>query len=477
MTRFIGRKRELESLHSVLKKQSSSLIVIRGRRRIGKSRLIAEFGLRMRTVFFAGLPPSPETTDKSQREEFARQMQRELQIPLPRSDDWGDLFWILENSVKKDRVIIVFDEISWIGSKDPDFLGKLKNAWDLRFSKNPKLLLILCGSVSSWIEKNILSNTGFVGRISLDLIIREMPLSDCLKFWKDQERNIAPYEVFKALAVTGGVPRYLEEIISTQTAEENIHRLCFRREGLLFNEFDRIFNDLFAKRNEIYSKILKLLAEKPATLSEIYTVLEVQPSGACLNYMNDLIQAGFVTRNHLWSIKTGSTSNLSYFRVSDNYIRFYLKMIFPNKKQISESLFQKRSVTTLPNWSSIMGLQFENLVLNNFLSLCNKLNIPLEEVQQNGPFFQKKTKVQQGCQIDLMIQTYYNCIYICEIKFSKNHISSSTIEEVKEKIKRLTIPKGYSIKPVLIHVNGVSPKIKEDRFFAHVIDFSELFKS
>nr|NGX32871.1 hypothetical protein [Candidatus Anoxychlamydiales bacterium] len=265
MTRFIGRKRELESLQSVLKKQSSSLIVIRGRRRIGKSRLIAEFGLRMRTIFFAGLPPSPETTDKSQREEFARQMQRELQIPLPRSDDWGDLFWTLENSVKKDRVIIVFDEISWIGSKDHDFLGKLKNAWDLRFSKNPKLLLILCGSVSSWIEKNILSNTGFVGRISLDLIIREMPLSDCLKFWKDQEGNIAPYEVFKALAVTGGVPRYLEEIISTQTAEENIHRLCFRREGLLFNEFDRIFNDLFAKRNEIYSKILKFLAEKPAT--------------------------------------------------------------------------------------------------------------------------------------------------------------------------------------------------------------------
>ncbi|NGX32411.1 MAG: hypothetical protein K1060chlam4_00455, partial [Candidatus Anoxychlamydiales bacterium] len=239
----------------------------------------------------------------------------------------------------------------------------------------------------------------------------------------------------------------------------------------------RIFNDLFAKRNEIYSKILKFLAEKPATLSEIYKVLEVQPSGACLNYMNDLIQAGFVTRNHLWSIKTGSTSNLSYFRLSDNYIRFYLKMIFPNKKQISESLFQKRSITTLPNWSSIMGLQFENLVLNNFLSLCNKLNIPLEEVQQSGPFFQKKTKVQQGCQIDLMIQTYYNCIYICEIKFSKNHIPSSTIEEVKEKVKRLTIPKGYSIKPVLIHVNGVSPKIKEDRFFAHVIDFSELFKS
>ncbi|MBF5058972.1 AAA family ATPase [Candidatus Neptunochlamydia vexilliferae] len=131
---------------------------MRGRRRIGKSRLIEEFGSGMTTHFFVGLPPTPGTTAQSQRDEFARQMVRELNIPSPKSDDWGDLFLSLSSHTDKGRILLVLDEISWIGSKDSDFLGKLKNAWGLHFTKNPKLILVICGSVSSWIEKNILTS-------------------------------------------------------------------------------------------------------------------------------------------------------------------------------------------------------------------------------------------------------------------------------------------------------------------------------
>ena len=117
-------------------------------------------------------------------------------------------------------------------------------------------MLIICGSVSSWIEKNILSNTGFLGRISIDLVLEELPLIDCLKFWRKTKERLSPYEFFKVLSVTGGVPKYLEEILPEQSAETNIQRLCFKPQGLLFREFEQIFSDLFSRRSALYKKII-----------------------------------------------------------------------------------------------------------------------------------------------------------------------------------------------------------------------------
>ena len=168
-TSFVGRKIELEKLKGFFQKKTASLIVIRGRRRIGKSRLVEEFAKNFTFYSFAGLAPTPKTTAQSQRNEFSQQLSKQAKMPEMQVDDWSKLFYLLWEKVKTNRVILLFDEISWMGEKDPDFLGKLKNAWDLMFKKNPQLILILCGSASSWIEENILNNTGFLGRISTSL--------------------------------------------------------------------------------------------------------------------------------------------------------------------------------------------------------------------------------------------------------------------------------------------------------------------
>ena len=159
---FVGRVNELKSLMDLTQKRSSSLIVIRGRRRIGKSRLVEEFAKNYRFLRFAGLYPTEATTAQSQREEFSKQLSLNLNAPQIIANDWTDLFLSLARETQQGRVIILFDEISWMGSKDSDFLGKLKNAWDLELKKNPELILILCGSVSVWIEKNILHITIFL---------------------------------------------------------------------------------------------------------------------------------------------------------------------------------------------------------------------------------------------------------------------------------------------------------------------------
>lgn len=474
MAEFVGRAAELDRLKGFLKKTSASFVVVRGRRRIGKSRLVEEFSKPYGFFSFSGVAPTPQTTAQDQRDEFAMQLVRQG-FPKIKMEDWNELFWLLADKTQKGRVIILLDEISWMGSEDPLFLGKLKNAWDLHFKKNPQSMLILCGSASSWIEKNILSNTGFLGRISFTLTLDELPLNDCQRFWGKQSRQISALEKLKMLSVTGGIPRYLEEIDPRLDAESNIKNLCFTKGAFLVEEFERIFSTLFLRESESYQKIVRILADGSKEFTEISKELGVEHSGRIFQYIEELQLAGFVQRQWSWHLNTGLDSRLSRYRLSDNYLRFYLKYIEKYKTKIDRRSFDFKSLSALPVWESMMALQFENLVLNNRGFIWKTLGIKPEEILSENPFFQHQTKAQKGCQIDYLIQTRFGSLYICEIKFSKNPVSPSIIEEVQQKIDRIKKPKGLSCRPVLIHVGGVHSDVEDSGFFSEIIDFGEIF--
>ncbi len=471
---FIGRQNELADLRLLLQKKTASLVVIQGRRRIGKSRLIQEFGKTHAFYQFTGFPPTVATSAQSQRDEFTHQLSIATTLPDVTVDDWSKVFLLLAKTVEQGRVIILFDEISWMGSKDPEFLGKLKTAWDIYFKNNPQLILILCGSVSVWIEENILKSTGFLGRISLVFALKELPLKDCNQFLSQRHETISAYEKFKILSVTGGVPRYLEEIQPALSAEENIRRLCFTTRGILFREFNDIFSDLFSKRSGVYKDIVTVLVDSSAEYNTICQKLNMPKSGHLSGMLNDLIQSGFISRDYTWHLKSGEESRLSHYRLSDNYLRFYLKYIEKNHRKIENDHFDGRSIANLPGWDSIMSLQFENLVLNNRKQIWSQLHIYPEDILSDNPFFQRTTTKTPGCQIDYLIHTRFNTLYVCEIKFSKQVLGQEIVSEMQQKLHRLKRPKGYSCRPVLIHVNGVSEHVLESDFFINTIDFSHL---
>lgn len=471
-SQFIGREIEMARLKGLLDKKSASLIVVRGRRRIGKSRLLAEFGNEMKSYFFSGNPPVRKTTAQTQRNDFARQLER-AGISDVKPDDWSNLFWHLSKATKKGKILIVFDEISWMGGKDPHFLGHLKTAWDMYFSKNPRIIIALCGSVSSWIEKNILSSTGFLGRITFDLVLEELPLEVCNAFWHPNEKRITSYEKFKLLSVIGGVPLYLEQIKPNLPAEKNIQDLCFTKGGLLVREFDEIFSDLFSRTKTRHKEIVLCLANGPKELVQICKELGKSLGGIFSKHLDELVKAGFVKRDFTWDLKRGKEGKFSRYRLSDNYLRFYLKYIASNLPNIEKGSFSTL-ITQLPGWEGIMGLQFENLVVHNRKTLWKILGISQEEIVMEGPFFQSHTTKQSGCQIDYMIQTRFHNLYLCEIKFSKKPVTSKIIDEMEEKRKNLKFPRNFSVRPVLIHVNGVDESVLDERYFDKVVDFSQL---
>ncbi len=470
---FIGREAELKKLKEFQARKVAGLIVVCGRRRVGKSTLIEYFAKQTSSkklfLEFYGLAPRKGLTTQNQLDHFGELLGLAFDMAPIKFDNWNTALGTLASLTASGEIIILLDEISWMAGTDKDFPGKLKGIWDTKFKQNPELTLILCGSVTSWIEENILNDKGFVGRVSLTLYLEEMPLSDANQFWGD--RLISSYEKCKILCVTGGIPRYLEEIKPELTAEQNIKQLCFSKGGILVEEFDKIFRDIFGKQANDYKRIVQVLADGSCESNELCTALGINQTGAFSKKLHILQQSGFIARDFVWD-KSQKKIKMSKYRLRDNYLRFYVKYIEPKLNLINSGIYEDLFFEDLPGWSTIIGLQFENLVLNNIRIIQNILQISPSSVLSAAPYFQHQTQKQKGCQVDLLIQCSYT-VYVCEAKLRKK-ITSEVIDEVMEKISRLAVPKGISIRPVLIYQGELSPQIIRANFFAHLISFDQL---
>lgn len=470
---FFGREDELAQLATFFKKPTSGIAVCCGRRRIGKSTLIEYAAKGMPFYEFYGLAPHEKMTTLDQLEHFSRLLTKYFAIPRMSFNDWHDAFEMLATLTQNGPFVLFLDEISWMGWKDKSFPAKLKGVWDTRFKKNPDVKMILCGSVSSWIQENILKSKGFVGRVSLTINLQELPLHQANLFWSHYS-YISPNEKFKILCLTGGVPSYLEEIDPSVDAEKNIKRIAFVNGGVLVDEFDKIFSDLFGKNMLEYQSIVQVLVHQSLSAQEIADKLNIELTGHLTKKLTVLKECGFISRDYV-NIGKKQSSKMSKFRLKDNYIRLYLKYIHGKRDLIEKKLYNDVDLENLPDWYSIMGLQFENLVLNNLSVIIQLLDITPESIYSAAPYFQNKTKLNFGCQVDLLIQTKFTN-YICEIKFRKK-IGVEIIQEVIQKIERLKIPKTISLRPVLIYQGEISKNVIQANFFSQIISFETLLES
>jgi AAA+ ATPase superfamily predicted ATPase len=342
---FHGRRFEADQFARLFRSAKPSLVVVQGRRRIGKSAFVRHCGQTYADHFlkFEGLGPREGIGRAEQLAAFAEQMSAQTPLPKVALESWSQAFQLLCNALPaKGKIVLLFDEISWMAQGDPDFAGHLKIAWDNLFSHRHNLVVVLCGSMSSWIEANLLNSAGFVGRCSWVFTLPPMPLPECLPFWRGKATRISTLEKIKMLAVTGGVPRYLEEIDPAQTAEQNIHRLCFDPGGLLFREFDDLFNSVFSRRADRYREICRALSGPPKTLSEVTELLEVGRGGLLSESLAELQSAGFITADLPFNPSSGNDHRVAKYRLSDNYTRFYLRYVEPEARRVSKGLYKQR---------------------------------------------------------------------------------------------------------------------------------------
>ena len=477
---FVGREKELESLRQLLEKQTSSLVACRGRRRIGKSTLIEEFAQRngCRLVNIDGLLPREGMTNQVQLDNFMEKLSAQTGIERLKVSSWFEAFVQLDKALAWDGwTVLLLDEVSWMGRYDADFPAKLKSAWDTMLKRHDKLIVVVCGSVSTWIKKNILENTGFAGRFSRDIVVRELPISQCKAFWGDAAARLAPSEIIDVLSVTGGIPRYLEEVNPALSANENIKRMCFSRDGVLFGDFKAIFSQVFGEESMLKRNVLISLMDGPRTCIEVAEALGVERGGTLSETLEVLVDAGFVTKDEGYNPETGKKARMVKYRLSDNYTRFYLKYVLPHETEILSDTYLFDTLETLPGWDSVLGLQFENLVVNNFQELVKPLHLEGIPVLSAVPYEKRAAKGaavdrRVGLQIDLLIQTRKS-MYVVEVK-RKRRIGESVEAEVAEKVSRLRHPRGMSIRTALVYEGDLAPVVRGNGYFDAIVPFSSL---
>ena len=474
---FIGREKELEDLCGLCGKRVASLVTCRGRRRIGKSRLIAEFASRIgaRFIHLEGVKPQPGFSNEVELREFARQLSVQVNKTVKTPENWLEAFVALDGFMNgKGRVVVLLDEISWFAHYDKTFAPDLKVAWDNYWKKHDRAIVVLCGSVSSWIKENIVDNGAFYGRRSLDVVVKELPLAQCAQFWGSRAKRIDPREMVDVLAVTGGVPRYLEEINPSLSAAENIKRLCFTPNGVLRVDCDAMFNDVITNQLTFTGKVLRCLVDGPQSAVSIANKLHIEKGGRVSAAVERLVEAGIVSADNGKNPETGASVKERRFRLKDNYSRFYLKYIEPVKTMIDDGRYAFHSLETLEGWDTVMGLQFENLVVNNYGALIPYLHLKNVLLTSAAPY--RKMPVpslrQKGCQIDLLIQSR-RTVYLVEVKRA-SEIGRSVIDEVDAKVRCLKPRPNVSIRTALVYEGHLSPIVEADGYFDAIVPFRTL---
>ena len=471
---FVGRKEYLEELEALWTKRSASLVTCRGRRRIGKSTLIEEFARRSADHFlvFEGIAPRKGMSDRRQREHFCSQLEEQNGGKKVHAANWSMAFKALDAAIPtRGKTVLLLDEISWMGNYNPDFAGLLKIAWDRLLSKHDRLIVILCGSVSAWIADNILNSTGFVGRDSLDLDVKELCLSECVQVMGKAGERLSTAEKLDILAITGGVPKYLAEVRFRESVDENMRRMCFSPRGLLFREFEEIFNEVFGRKSVSRGKVLRKLADGPMSVAELAKSMKRTAGGRLTRILKELEYAGFISRDAGLNPETGEPLRQERFRICDSYTRFYFRYIEPDRQSISRGLYRLSSVEQLSGWKTVLGLQLETLVLNHLPEVLPKLGLERSLVLSAAPFF-KKERGGEGLQIDLLIQTKRTALVV-EIK-RREQIGIGVVDEIAEKVRKLRKLTGLSIRTALIYEGKLHPRVEAEHGIDYVIPMAGL---
>ena len=477
MQRFFGRESIIRILDELWGKNSPSFVTCRGRRRVGKSTLIERFAevSGARFLRIEGAKPNENTTDEDERRSFAFQLSSQTGAEDSSPSNWLNAFIRLSKEIDDNvRTVVLLDEVSWMGCFDHTFSATLKIAWDNHLKKHSNLVFVVCGSVSTWIRDNIIDNKAFYGRRSLDIVVPELPLSECVKFWGDKAGSVSEREILDMLAVTGGIPRYLEELNPSLSCEENLRRMCFVPNAPLRVDFDDMFTDVITKQPRLSAKVMHALVSGPKSITELSGAIGVGKGGDISCALSQLEESGMVAASGGKNPKTGTDIREKKYRIKDNYSRFYLKYIEPVKEMIDSDAFAFSGLSQFPAWDADLGYQFENLVVNNFRELLPELHLQGVMIKSAAPYVKKGSRKtgEAGCQVDLLIQTA-SSMYVVEIK-RKARIEYDVIDEIREKCRHVPRPRDISLRTVLVYSGELAKSVVAAGYFDSIVPFARL---
>ena len=437
---LIGRETEKKELLSVMNSDSSEFVAVYGRRRVGKTYLIRETFNYKFTFQHTGMA---NTTSKKQLTSFRDSLIEQGATKVPKLSNWLQAFSELKrflNDSTDEKKLVFIDELPWLDTPKSDFLSALEYFWNGWATARKDIVLIVCGSATSWIVEKIINNHGGLhNRLTKRIKLSPFTLKECEEFSNSRNLALNRAQIVEAYMVIGGIPYYWNYIKKGQSIAQNIDNLFFKEDGELRDEFDMLYASLF-KNPEGYIKVVTALGEKKAgmTRSEIITAAKLTDNGALTRMLNELEWCGFIRKYNC----IGKAVKEAVFQLIDNYTLFYFQFIAMNKH--NDEHFWSISLNS-PIYHTWSGLAYERICLQHIQSIKNALGI--SSVLTNVYSWRQKADEQKGllgAQIDLLIDRNDQIVNLCEIKYSKSEytISKEYESTLRQKIEAFRVGSG-----------------------------------
>jgi len=415
MDNIVGRKKEIELLQRIVESKEPEFVAVYGRRRVGKTFLIKEFFNNKFTFYFSG---SENATMKTQLQNFQIAFQNYFNMTIPTPRNWTIAFEMLRKEIsrlrKRGRKVIFIDEMPWLATQGSNFIQAFEYWWNTYASSNPDILLIICGSSTSWMLEKIIKNRGGLhNRVTRQISLQPFSLKECEDFSTKYKLIIDRSQIIDYYMILGGVPYYWKQIDKSNGLPQNIDNLLFNSEAMLKDEFTKIFNSLF-KNSDKYIKLIITLGEKHIGLTrdEIVELSKLNDGGSITRMLEELEQCGFIRSYYAF----GKKQRDKIYQLIDLFSLFYLNFIFnrhPNDGNFWTNNFRTSTHNTWRDYA------FEQVCLLHIPQIKNKLGI--SGVSTNYSAWRSTDENSKNtAQIDLVIDRNDHIINLCEMKYSKD---------------------------------------------------------
>ena len=414
---IIGRKEEQKILLSAVQSEYSELIAVYGRRRVGKTYLIREtFGYKF-TFQHTGLA---NARTKDQLFSFAISLRDAGYDDCPIPQSWLEAFSLLSRFLTNstdEKKIIFLDELPWMDTPRSNFISAFEHFWNGWASARRDIVLIICGSATSWIINKVINDHGGLhNRVTQRIALHPFTLKECEMFARSKGLEMSRYQIAECYMVLGGIPFYWSLLEKGLSLAQNIDKIFFARNGKLANEFSLLYASLF-NSPEQYIDVVTALGRKKVgmTREEIIRAIDKPSNGALSKVLDELEYCGFIRKYSGY----GKKIKEAIYQLVDNYTLFYFKFIRQNKN--NDEHFWSASIDSAMHraWS---GLAFERLCMAHIQQI--KAGLGISGVLSNIYSWRKEAdEYGSGAQIDLLIDRNDQVINICEMKYSLSEFS------------------------------------------------------
>ena len=476
----IGREKEVKRLKKIFNSKKPELVVIKGRRRVGKTFLIQNTFENDFIFSHTGL--SPAELDESDASKLTQQLEY-FYLSLLRYGykgkkkitTWSQAFFELEklidNKKTKKRQVIFIDELPWLDTPKSSFIAGFSNFWNNYASKKSNLMVIVCGSSNSWMDDVFFNSYGgFYRRATQEIKLAPFDLKETKELLASNNVFCSDYEIIRTYMIFGGMPFYLNQIDSDYSLGVNIDNLFFGKEAILNNEFDLLFNST-VKRADDAKKIIRFLSKKRIgfTKEEISEAVSISDGGGLTNILKSLISSDIIMKYSPINEK----KNVNYYKLIDPFCLFYLKFV-ENNNSLDPTFWQDHQFSH--SFISYAGFAFENLAFYHLDKIKEALGVAAVTSELSSLVVNNEDR---GAQIDLIIIRKDNVVDSCEIKFYNEQfvLEKDYLENLRNKDGVLSskLRKRQIIEHVLISPYGIKKNMYSN-YFQKVVTLEDLFR-